>query len=112
MCLEGMDGHDMVAGEELMERFRRQLEYLEFVRHYGRAVQVEGQESGFKLTTEEGTAFSGRALLVATGASPVRLGVRGEKELVGKGLAYSASTHAGLFLGLNVGGGRLGQESA
>jgi alkyl hydroperoxide reductase subunit F len=114
MQLEGMDGHDMVAGEELMERFRRQLEYLEFVRHYGRAVRVEAQEDGFGVVTAEGTEFSGRVLLVATGASPVRLGVKGEEELLGKGLAYSASTHAGLFLGLDVGvvgSGRRAQDA-
>ncbi len=102
MRLETMDGHDMVTGEELMERFRRQLEYLEFVRHYGRAVKVEPQPEGYVVLTAEGTRFSGKALLVATGASPERLGIPGEKELLGKGLAYSVSAHAGLFLGLDV----------
>jgi thioredoxin reductase len=102
MQLEGMDGGDMVVGEELMERFRRQLEYLEFVRHYGRAVKVQVGREGYLVLTGEGTRFSGRALLIATGATPERLGIKGEKELVGRGLAYSVSAHAGLFLGMDV----------
>jgi thioredoxin reductase len=114
MRLEGMDSDDLVVGEELMERFRRQLEYLEFVRHYGRAVKVQAQRDGYLLLTGEGTRFSGRAVLIATGATPDRLGVKGEKELAGKGLAYSVSAHAGLFLGMDVavvGCGRRAQDA-
>ncbi len=115
MRLEGMDVQELVTGEELIERFRKQLEYLEFVRHFARAAKIEAARDGFTVVTEEGAPFSARTLLIATGASPLRLGVKGENELVGRGLGHSVSAHAGLFLGLEVGvvgSGRRAQDAA
>jgi thioredoxin reductase len=52
---------------------------------------------------------------MATGAKPQRLNVPGESRLAGYGLSYSATTHAGLFLGKDVavvGKGRRAQWAA
>ena len=53
--------------------------------------------------------------MMATGAKPQRLDVPGETRLAGYGLSYSATTHAGLFLGKDVavvGQGRRAQWAA
>ncbi len=67
------------------------------------------------METADRDRFQARALIIATGAKPQRLNVPGEERLVGRGLSYSAVTHAGLFLGKDVavvGNGRRAQWAA
>jgi thioredoxin reductase len=107
MQLEEMEGRETITGETLLDAFRRQLDYLDFVRRFDTVTKVMPKEetSGertFVVDTERGDRFEGRTLVIATGARPQRLNVPGETRLAGYGLSYSATTHAGLFLGKDV----------
>lgn len=115
MQLEDTEGREMLTGEALVDGFRRQLDYLDFVRRFDRVTRVEPVEDRFVVTTRRGDRFEGRTLVMATGARPQRLDVPGEERLAGYGLSYSAATHAGLFLGKDVavvGQGRRAQWAA
>ncbi|MGB0385653.1 MAG: NAD(P)/FAD-dependent oxidoreductase [Ardenticatenaceae bacterium] len=57
---------------------------------------------GFRVTVASGDTHEGRILIIATGAKPRLLYIPGEKELWGRGLSYSASSHAPLFVGKEV----------
>ena len=48
--------------------------------------------------TQSGERFQTRAVVIATGATPQRVNVPGEKRLIGRGLSYSAVSHAQLFI--------------
>jgi len=102
MDLEDADTHHVITGEELLSRFRRQLDYLDFCRHFDRVVQVSPVENHFSVVTVDGDQFEARSLIVATGAKPERLNVPGEERLVGRGLSYSVVTHGSLFLGKEI----------
>jgi thioredoxin reductase len=102
MDLEDADTHDVITGEELLSRFRRQLDYLEFCHHFDRVVQVSPVNDRFSVTTEDNDRFESRSLIIATGAKPERLNVPGEERLLGCGLSYSVITHGSLFLGKQV----------
>lgn len=115
MQLEDMEGQEVITGEALLDAFRRQLEYLEFARRFDRVTKVTPGDEGFLVETADGDRFQARALIIATGAKPQRLNVPGEERLAGRGLSYSAATHAGLFLGKDVavvGNGRRAQWAA
>jgi len=115
MQLEEMEGREIITGETLLDAFRRQLDYLDFVRRFDTVTHVMPEEEYFVVDTAEGDRFKGRTLIMATGAKPQRLDVPGEVRLVGRGLSYSAATHAGLFLGKDVavvGNGRRAQWAA
>lgn len=47
-------------------------------------------DDGFSITTDSDEVFTCRALILATGASPVKLGIPGEIEFAGKGVSYCA----------------------
>ncbi len=102
MALEDTEGHSLITGESLLETFRQQLDYLDFVRHFARVTKVAPQQEHFVVTTADGDRFEGQALIIATGAKPERLDVPGAERLAGHGLSHSAATHAGLFLGKDV----------
>jgi len=115
MQLEDKEGRGSISGETLLESFRRQLDYLDFVRHFDRVTQVNPVEDHFIVETTDADRFESRTLVIATGAKPQRLDVPGAQRLAGKGLSYSATTHAGLFLGKDVavvGNGRRAQWAA
>ena len=115
MQLEDMEGRETITGEALLDAFRRQLDYLGFVRDFDTVTKVMPVEKNFVVETVRGDRYEGRTMIMATGAKPQRLNVPGEAQLAGHGLSYSATTHAGLFLGKDVavvGKGRRAQWAA
>lgn len=102
MELEDADTSGVITGEELLSRFRQQLDYLTFCRHFDRVVKVTPEGDRFTTLTKDGDCFESLAIIIATGAKPQRLNVPGEERLVGKGLSYSEVTHGALFLGKDV----------
>ncbi|MBI4674138.1 MAG: FAD-dependent oxidoreductase [Chloroflexi bacterium] len=97
-----LEGHELLSGVELVNRFKSQLEYLEFVHELDRAVQVVRNDRTFSVRTEKQKQFEARALIVATGTTAKRLAVPGERELLGRGISYSAVSHAPLFIDRQV----------
>jgi thioredoxin reductase (NADPH) len=82
---------------------------------YANIVQVSRTPEGFALTPESGDNFTCRALILATGASPVKLGIPGEIALAGRGVSYCAVCDGPFFRDLElavVGGGDSAVEEA
>ncbi len=102
MDLEDADLHSLITGEELLTRFRQQLDYLDFCRHHDRVIKASPVGDHFEVITKDGDCFETRSLIIATGAKPERLKVPGEERLMGRGLSYSVVTHGSLFLGKQV----------
>jgi alkyl hydroperoxide reductase subunit F len=102
MQVEDMEGREIITGETLLDAFRRQLNYLDFVRNFDTVTKVMPVKGNFVVDTVRGDRYEGRTLIIATGAKPQRLNVPGEARLAGYGLSYSATAHAGLFLGKDV----------
>lgn len=102
MELEDADVSDVMTGEELLGRFRKQLDYLTFCRRFDHVISSGPEADGFTVLTQDGDRFEAASLIVATGAKPQRLNVPGEERLLGHGLSYSVVTHGSLFLGKQV----------
>lgn len=110
MQLEEVEGREIITGETLLDAFRRQLDYLDFVRHFDTVTKLMPEGRHFVVNTAEGNCFEGRTLIIAAGAKPQRLNIPGEARLTGHGLSYSAATHANLFLFLGKGVAVVGGE--
>jgi alkyl hydroperoxide reductase subunit F len=98
----GVETHPIIDGEELVSKFKSQLQYLDFARHLDRVTKVERTVDGFVVSTKGGESFKGKAAIIATGVMPRTLNVPGEKELLGRGVSYSAVSHAPLFIDMDV----------
>jgi len=73
------------------------------------------ENSHYELELESGGKLESKSIIIATGARWKELGVPGEKEFKGKGVAYCPHCDGPLFKGKNVavvGGGNSGIEAA
>jgi alkyl hydroperoxide reductase subunit F len=102
MELEDADVSTVMTGEELLSRFRQQLDYLTFCRRFDRVIQASPEGDHFRVVAQDGDCYEAQSLVLATGAKPERLQVPGEERLAGHGLSYSVVSHGSLFLGKRV----------
>lgn len=92
---EGIDGFTL--GQKMQqgaERFGVETVYAE-------VSKLELDQEIKTVETGEGT-FSGKTVVIATGASPRNLGVAGEKELTGRGVHYCAACDGMFYRGKTV----------
>lgn len=104
-----------IPGPELMERFLRQVKELQVpVKEFHRVTKVNPLEQGFRVETS-GEALTSKTVIIATGAQPAKLGVRGEERFVGQGVSFCATCDGFFFRGRTVaviGGGDRAVEEA
>ena len=100
--LPGVETHPIIDGEELVSKFKSQIEYLDFARQLDKVTKIERKNARFIVSTKGGTTFQSKAVIIATGVMPKRLNVPGEPEFLGRGVSYSAVSHAPLFIDMEV----------
>jgi alkyl hydroperoxide reductase subunit F len=99
--LPDVETHLIIDGEELVNKFKSQLEYLEFARHLGKVTKFQRAGKTFIAATPD-KQFKGKAAIIATGVTPKRLNVPGEEQFLGHGVSYSTVSHAPLFIDMDV----------
>ena len=99
LALPGMEMHQVIRGLEVVKKFRRELEYLDFARRQATVNTIAKKENLFTVKTTGGTELTAKSVILATGVQAQRLNVPGERDYVGRGLSYSALSYAPLFLG-------------
>lgn len=101
-----------VMGPELMAYMHKQAETFGTEFAGGDVMGVDFSARPFRITTEE-ACFWGKALIIATGASPRLLGLESEKQLMGRGVSTCATCDGFFFRDkevLVVGGGDSAME--
>ncbi len=100
--VENFPGFESIQGPELVERMQRQAERFdtEVLIDYVTEIDVNGPP--FTVKTAGGLEFKTKGLVVATGASPRRLGVPGEEPLTGRGVSYCATCDGFFFRNKDV----------
>ena len=97
--LPDMETHQVIRGVDVVEKFWRELDYLEFARRLERVVKVAKEGDHFTVATDNWETLQARSVILATGSRVQPLGIPGEDDFVGRGVTYSALSYASLFLG-------------
>jgi thioredoxin reductase (NADPH) len=103
-----------IAGAELAQLMQKQAERFEARIEMDIVTGVDLSVRPFKVTTYGGEKEA-QALIVASGASPRKLGVPGEEEFSGRGVSYCATCDGFFYMGkeiVMVGGGDAAVEEA
>ncbi|RJP52408.1 MAG: FAD-binding protein [Anaerolineaceae bacterium] len=102
LALPWVEDYQVIKGLEIVNKFRNELEYLDFACKIGTVEKIEKKEDHFIIKMAGGTNLEARAVILASGARQVRMDVPGEKEYTMKGLCYSALSYAPLFIDKSV----------
>lgn len=90
-------------------------EYNITVKEHVSVSSIEEVKGGYQVTLNTGASWTSRTLIIATGAKWRKLGVKGEDENIGNGVAYCPHCDGPFFKGKPVaviGGGNSGVEAA
>ena len=112
--VENYPGMPAMAGSQFAENLSAQAEGLGVTVEYAAVQGFHPTEGGYAVETEEGMR-SGRALVLAPGASHRPLGLPGEEELLGAGVSYCAICDGAFYAGKHVavvGGGDTALQDA
>jgi thioredoxin reductase (NADPH) len=103
-----------IFGPELMMNMRQQAERFGTKLLDDEVVEVDFKKRPFGIRTH-GQEFRSESVVICTGASPRKLGLRAEQEFAGKGISYCATCDGPFFKGEDiavVGGGDTAIEEA
>jgi thioredoxin reductase (NADPH) len=112
--LENYPGFASVAGFELAENMVKQLEKYDYQYQQFNGEKVVRSDQCWVVNGGR-RELKAKALIIATGSSPRKLGVEGELEFVGKGVSYCGVCDAPFFRDKEViviGGGNTALEEA
>jgi alkyl hydroperoxide reductase subunit F len=113
--LPWIEEYQVIRGLEIVNKFKSELEYLDFARHMELVDNVTQEPDGFTIITRGGGELRAKAIIIATGTRQKRLIVPGEEEFIMHGLCYSALSYAPLFIDKKtvvIGDGDLALRSA
>ncbi|HUV45213.1 MAG TPA: FAD-dependent oxidoreductase [Dehalococcoidales bacterium] len=113
--IENYLGYQFIEAPELIGKFQTQVDQFPIDQKIGDKVsRVEKINGGYEAVLENGDRHQSKAAILATGKKPRMLNVPGEKELVGRGVAYCAVCDGPVFAGQRVavvGGGNSALEA-
>lgn len=103
-----------IMGPDLMIEMRKQTQRMGTTIIDDEVVDVDFRHKPFKVLTAS-EEYEGRAVIIATGANPRKLGLPGEQTFAGKGVSYCATCDGPFFRNqelIVVGGGDSAVEEA
>lgn len=111
--LENYPGFQVIGGYDLMEKFEEHADKFGVKKFPMQEIQSVDLKSKTIVTNEY--EFKAKTIIIATGAQPMKLGVPGEKEFVGRGVSYCAVCDGAFYKNkvvAVVGGGNAAVEEA
>ncbi len=107
--------HHAVMGPDLMKEMRAQAERFGTEFLTGEVTKAEVTQRPIRLTIEDERVMEANTLIIASGASALKIGVPGEAQLMGHGVSTCATCDGFFFRGKElvvVGGGDSAMEEA
>lgn len=111
--LENYPGFQVIGGYDLMEKFEEHADKFGVKKFPMQEIQTVDLKNKTIVTNEY--EFKAKTIIIATGAQPMKLGVPGEKEFVGRGVSYCAVCDGAFYKNkvvAVVGGGNAAVEEA
>ena len=113
--LENYPGFSCIGGFELMEKFEEHADKFGIEKFPMQEIESIDLVSSPKVIKTKEFQFNAKTVIIATGAKPMKLGVPGEAEFVGRGVSYCAVCDGAFYkdkVVAVVGGGNSAVEEA
>ena len=113
--LENYPAFMKIGGFELMEKFEEHADMFGVQKFPMQDIEFLDLVSSPKIIRSKEVEFRAKSVIIATGAKPMKLGVKGEEEFVGRGVSYCAVCDGAFYkdkVVAIVGGGNSAVEEA
>lgn len=113
--LENYPGMMKIGGYDLMEKFEEHSDMFGVQKFPMQEIESVDLVSNPKVITTKEGIFKAKSVIIATGAKPMKLGVKGEIEYIGRGVSYCAVCDGSFYqdkVVAVVGGGNSAVEEA
>lgn len=113
--LENYPAFMKIGGFELMEKFEEHADMFGVQKFPMQEIEFIDLVSLPKIVKTKEAEFRAKSVIIATGAKPMKLGVKGEEEFVGRGVSYCAVCDGAFYkdkVVAVVGGGNSAVEEA
>ncbi len=95
--LENYPGYSKIGGYELMEKFEEHADKFGIQKFAMQEIKRIDLVSNPKVILTNDIEFHAKSIIIATGASPMKLGIAGELEFLGRGVSYCAVCDAAFY---------------
>ncbi|MBL5981850.1 thioredoxin reductase [Petrotoga sp. 9T1HF07.CasAA.8.2] len=113
--IENYPGFKTIKGEELSSLMKEHAEQFGADFYDGKVIELKDEDSHKTVVMENGKTIKSKAIIIASGSYPRKLGVKGEEEFSSRGVSYCASCDGHFFKNKKiavVGGGNTAVEEA
>ncbi len=113
--VENIPGTRSISGAEFADKLTNHAMDLGAEVELEAVVSVEKNGSSFTVSTEEGSIFTGKSVILAVGVKHRTLGLPGEEALIGSGISFCAVCDGAFYTGQRVamiGGGNSALQEA
>ncbi|MBQ7340993.1 MAG: FAD-dependent oxidoreductase [Oscillospiraceae bacterium] len=113
--VENIPGTKLISGTEFADQITDQAMALGADVELEKVVKIEKNGDTFAVSTEEGSTYEGRTVILAVGVKHRTLGLPGENELIGNGISFCAVCDGAFYAGQEVamiGGGNSALQEA
>lgn len=113
--LENYPAFMKIGGFELMEKFEEHADMFGVQKFPMQEIEFIDLVSSPKIIKTKEVEFRAKSVIIATGAKPMKLGVKGEEEFTGRGVSYCAVCDGAFYkdkVVAIVGGGNSAVEEA
>jgi len=114
-AIENYMGYRMISGEELMNKFDEQVRNLDIRFELDRLIGISRKDNLFVAETISENTIKAKAVILAQGNKPRKLGIPDEDKYLGRGLSVCATCDGPLYRGKKVavvGGGNSALQTA
>ncbi|WFR57825.1 thioredoxin-disulfide reductase [Anaerocolumna sp. AGMB13025] len=104
-----------ISGFELGTKFREHCDRMDMKFITGEVINFRVEDGLKIITLDNDTVYKSKTAIIATGANPRKLGVKGEERLAGMGVSYCATCDGAFFrnkVTAVIGGGDVAVEDA
>ena len=113
--IENYLGFDKIKGFELCEKFENHINNFNITKLEYEEITKVDLKSNIKTITTKNSTYKAKTVIIATGAKPKKLNIKGEVENIGKGVSYCAVCDGASYkdkVVMVVGGGNSALEEA
>ena len=113
--VENIPGFQVVTGTEFADKLAEQAMALGADVELEKVTVVEKNGDVFTVSTEEGSAYEAKAVILAVGVKHRTLGLPGEEDLIGNGISFCAVCDGAFYTGQHaamIGGGNSAMQEA